>query len=235
MRPSLKVIAGACLLLGAALLLASCETVNRLDRYSVEDATLAVDMRVPPEPTMKVGYSVTFDLHDPLVTVLSVGTNIAKAGEASEAEVRMREALQSVDVPAILLKEATSACAQALDARLEDRRIDADYLLNLDVHEYGIEADSPGGGVSLRLRLTASLYHNNSGELVWRRGIVVHKNASPSLFGLGDIVGNIVSAGALSDMSIEQMAAGFTRLAEDSARVVARTMEDDLYAARYDE
>jgi hypothetical protein len=234
MKPMGKILFGSFLLLPLALGLVSCRTVNKLDEYRVEDATMAVDMRVPPAPTFKIGYWVTLDSDHPVRTVLSIGTTIAKASEASEAEARMRQALASVDVPGILLAEASSACTTALDARREPQKQGADYLLDLDIHDYGIEADSPWQGVSLNLKLTASLFHNESGDLVWRRSIAMHQNASPAMFGFGSIVGNIVTAAALSELSTEQLEEGFQRLAVESARSLARTMEDDLYEARYD-
>jgi hypothetical protein len=229
-----QVYLGAGAAAAAVLLLASCTTINRLDRYRIEDATLATDMRVPPAATLDINYSVHIDSKNPIVTALSVGTTIIKASEASRAEAAMREALTGVDVPGIILGETSRACASALDARLvSGRGQKADYILDLDIREYGIKASSPGSAVSLHLRMVATLSHNRSGDIVWRRNISVDDPAMPQMFGVGHIVGDIVTAGVLSSLTVEQLEEGFRQLALESARSVARRLERDLYKARY--
>ncbi len=212
----------------AAVGLFACQTVNRLEDYRIRGAAVAVDVPAPPAPAFKIDYSVTLDSHNPLATALSIGTNLAKANEASLAEGRMREALGSVDVRGILRQEAESACATALGAEVSPEGAGADFLLSLEIHEYGLEADSPWQGVRLFMRVTARLYDNESGDLAWRRSITVDQNASPEMFGMGSIVGNIVTAASLSELSTEELAQGFEGLARESARVIARRLEHDL-------
>ena len=218
----------------AACLLAACTTVNKLDKYPLRDASLAVDMAPAPDPSLDVNYDLTLNSHDPVGSVISLGTNIAKAAEAGQAEDRMRTALESVDVPAIVRGEAWEACASALGARKEEDRYNADYLLDLSITHFGIDTQAPWGAVQLRVQLTASLYYNESSELVWRREIDVHEPASPSMFGLGRLFGNLVTTGVLANLTTDQLAAGFAELARSSAREVGRTLHDDLFAVRYD-
>ncbi len=223
---------GLVLLAAAAV---GCTTVNKFDEYRVEGATVAVTMRKPPLPTLDVGYNLTLDPKDQLRTALSIGTTLIKAYEASKIEPLMNEALTTVDVPTIVQREAYTACLAALDAISDGSRFGADYLLDLDIREYGIDADSPWGAVSLNIRLTAQLFHNSSGELVWRRDFSIKKRASTDMFGaLGEAAGNIVSAAALSNLSEQDLAAGFEQLALNAARSIASTLEDDLYEARFE-
>lgn len=234
----MKAIGRSALLLGgiAALfvLLGGCATVNRLGEYDVEGTSIAATMRVPPEPTVKVQYVVRYEPRDPLYTVMSIGTNIAKAAEAEQADERMREALANVDVPGIVQDEAFAACAKALDADRVKYKGDADYVLRLEIHEYGIAADSPFGAVSLRMRLTASLTHTRSSELVWRRSVRVDDPASPQMFGFPVMIGDVVTAGVLANLTTRQLERGFEQLAEKAGRSVARSLEEDLYRARYE-
>ena len=216
-----------------ALILASCQTVNKLDTANFEGATLAANMQSPPAPRLDIRYDVTLDSHNPVYSALSVMTNLAKAGQAQKAENAMREALSSVDVPSLILDKAYVACASALRAHYEEQGMRADYLLLLSIHDWGIEATSPGTAVSLHIRLTASLLRNHGGELVWRRNFTVNDPASPDMFGLGQIVGNMVTATVLSNMTAQQMADGFEELARRSARSVAKHLQNDLYSARY--
>lgn len=216
-----------------AVVFASCTTVNRLDLHRTENATIAANLRVPPEPRFDVHYAIVFDSKNPVGTALSIGSNIAVAAQASRVEDRMREALMSIDVPRIVLDETSAAAAQALDARQVSRKFQADYLLDLEVREYGIRADSPRGAVRLFMRLRARIYHNRSGDLVWRRNVSFEDRASPAMFGFGDIIGNVVTASALADLSTKEIADGFEQLALHSSRAIARKLERDLYAVRY--
>ncbi len=226
--PALASLAAA-----GARALASCATVNHLDEYDVENATVAGAMRVPPDPSVQVSYWVEVHRRSPLLTWLSIGSTIAAAGQGQAAEGRMHEALRAVDLPSIILDRGLTSCAQALDARKVRDRRDADFLLDFDIREYGIRATSPLGSVMLRVRLVAALYHTEGREIVWRREIEVNDPATPVMFGLGSIVGNVVTAEALAELSTPALEAGFERLADSAARSVARTLEDDLYAVRY--
>lgn len=224
---------GGCVLF-VTIAFTSCATVNRLDHHRVENATMSADLRVPPEPRMNIYSTVVFDSRNPVGTALSIGSNIALAAEASRVESRMREALLSVDVPSIVLEESYTAVTGALDAQKVFRKFGADYLLDLEIREYGIRADSPMAAVAMYMRLTARLYHNRSGELVWRRNVSVENRATPFMFGIGSVFGNVVTAGALANLSTEQIADGFESLAIESSRSLARKLERDLYSVRYD-
>jgi hypothetical protein len=215
-----------------AAVVISCATTNRLGDYDFNGAPLASDLRNPPQPTIDVHYRVIVDAHDPVGTVLSVGTSYGKAQEAAKAEERMRDALASVDVPGIVLERASAACAAALGARQVESRSDADFLLDLEILNYGLHAGSRGGAVSLRINVTARLHSLRDGELVWRRDLRLDRQMNPALFGGSSIVGNVVSAAVLANLTTEQMAAGFRTLAEDTASYVGRTLEDDFMAAR---
>lgn len=233
MRSYARVLAFAGAVLVAGALFGSCTTVNRLHRYRFEGTTLAADLRVPPEPKFNIYYAVRFDSDNPIGTALSIGTNIAVAAEASRAEDRMRAALRAVDIPKIVLDESFSACAEALDVRKVDKRDRSDYLLDVDIREYGIHAASPHGAVSMNMTVTASLYDKKDDRLVWRRRVSTKDRATPQMFGFGHIIGNVVTAGALANLSTEEIETGFERLARESSRSLARRLERDLYSARY--
>jgi hypothetical protein len=229
---SIKKILKAVVICGAlAALAVGCTSTNHLDRYRFSGAPMAADLRTPPQPTIDVHYRVIVSANDPVGTVLSIGTSYGKAQEAAKAEEKMREALASVDLPGIILRGASSACADTLRARLVEHQSDADYLLDLEIERYGLHAGSSGGSVSMRINLNTRLHSLRDGELVWRRDLHLDRPLSPGLFGDG-VVGNIVSAGVLASLTTEQLATGFRRLAEDTAVWVGRTLEDDYLAVR---
>ncbi len=233
MKASRRMIAGVAAAAAAVLLLSSCQTINRLDRYRIEGSTLAADMREPPRAELGIDYSVHIDAKNPIGTALSVGTSLLKASEAEKAEANMREALDSVDVPAIVLRETAKSAARALNADLVERSDRPDLLLDLDIREYGIEAPSWGSAVSLHMRIVATLYHTKSRDTIWRRAITVDDPASPQMFGVNNVVGDIVTAGVLSSLTVEELEEGFRTLALESARSLGRRLEKDFYRAVY--
>jgi len=223
----------------AAMLLASCMTVNHLDRYDFEGSSLAMDMRTPPEPRLRIEYDIQMDSHSPVISALSVVTNLAKAGQAAKAREAMRAALMEVDVPEIVRAQTFSACAASLGAQQAASRRGADYVLSLRIDEWGIEARSPVAVVTLHMKLVASLYPAGVGrgasedDLAWRREVTVDQPADPEMFGVGAILGNMVTATVLSEMTEEDLARGFRELGSLTARRVAMILERDLDRARF--
>lgn len=223
------------LVLGLAFLgLFSCTTVNHLDRYDFEDTKLALNLRTPPAPDLDTDYWVNLDSDNPVITVMRVGTTIAKAAEASRAEDRMRDALERVDVPGIMADGAYAGALSALDAQTVSRESRADFVLDLEIQDYGIDAHSYGGSVALKIEIVARLLDQKRDELVWRRHFSVSEKASPYLFGVHDVLGNVVTIGVLANLEVEDLEEGFQALAEKAAGKIARRLEDDLYEARYD-
>jgi hypothetical protein len=217
----------------AMLLLGSCMTVNKLDSYDLYGSRLAVVMRTPPAPRMNVDYDVFIDSHNPIYSALSVLTNIAKANQAYHAETVMRDALDVADVPAIIRERAFSACAAALDVEPVRARAEADYILELDIREWGIDARSAWDPVSLRIQVSARLYRSYSDEMIWRRELTVKQSASPEMFGVGHVVNNMVTTAVLSEMTRDELETGFRELAATAAARVARSLEKDLDASRH--
>jgi hypothetical protein len=233
MRASRKILWGVLAAATVSILLASCTTINRLDRYEIEGATLATDMRQPPQPRLGIDYQVHIDSKNPIVTALSVGTNILKASEAEKAEASMLRALDSVDVPAIVLSETGRAAARALNADLVERSQRPELLLDLEIREYGIQAPSWGSAVTLHMSIIATLYHTKSRDTIWRRAVTVDDPASPQMFGMHQVVGDVITAGVLSSLTVEQLEEGFRTLAGESARSVSRRLERDFYRVVY--
>ena len=91
-----------------------------------------------------------------------------------------------------------------------------------------------GGSVALEIQITARLLDPRGDELVWRRHFSVSEEASPYLFGVHDVVGNVVTIGVLANLEVDDLERGFQALAEEAAGKIARRLEDDIYDARYD-
>jgi len=222
-----------------ALVLAGCTTVNHLDRYDFEGSRLGMDFRTPPEPQLRINYDITLDSHNAILSALSVMTNLAKANQAAQVRENMRAALGEVDVPQIVRSQTFSACASSLGAAQVESRRDSDYVLVLRIDEWGIEARNAFTPVSLHMKLLATLYPASAGrststeDLAWRREVTVDQPADPDMFGGSSLIGNMVTATVLSNMTEEDLVRGFRELGSLTARRVAMILERDLDEARF--
>ncbi len=235
-RTTLSKIRAAATVLGGlaiALALFSCATVNRLGEFDAQGHSLGAQMRIPPQPDMDVHYNLKLDFSNLVGTAINVGSTIAESANAQRVETLMREALDFVDVPGIVREEAWSTCLTVLDAQREEDPGSAEYLLDFDIHKYGIHAGSWTSAVTLRVKLTVSLYHTGENAVVWRRNIDVERPATPSMFGLDATLGNVVTTLALASLEEPALENGFDALARDTALTVARTLQSDLYDARF--
>jgi hypothetical protein len=88
--------------------------------------------------------------------------------------------------------------------------------------------------VSLHLRMVVTLYSTRGRDIVWRRAVTVDDPANPQMFGAGQVVGDIITAGVLSSLTVDQLEEGFRQLARESARSVGRRLERDFYRATWD-
>jgi hypothetical protein len=228
----IPVMSGALVIL-AFLALSSCETINRLGQFDFKGRGMAAQMRLPPEPKMDVHYHVKVDFSNPLGMALNIGSNIAKAENADRVEMLMRQALTVVDVPGMVRDESYSTCLSVLETEREEDPDNAEYLLDFDIHKWGIHASSWVSAVTLRMKLTVSLYSNAEKAVVWRRGLDVERAATPVMFGLDQTLRNFVTSAELAGMSEESLINGFDQLARDTAREISRTLQDDFYQARY--
>ncbi len=92
----------------ALLLLAGCNTTNRLHDYDFDDARVAVVANMPPRPVVFTDllYEGRIDPDDPIGSIFRVGSAIVKQAEAQQAQERMNSALDHVDVADRVAQEA---------------------------------------------------------------------------------------------------------------------------------
>lgn len=212
-------------------MLASCASTE-LAYHSFEGEPLRLVVRVAPEARVDADYFVTIDPDDPVGTVISIGSSVAKATQVKGARQKMNAALQELDVRSILEDEVGGYFEDVMEMRITDSRRDASYYLSVEVREYGIEASGPGSSVEFVLRGSAELYDTATNDRIWRDRFHRSLRVSPSFFGLPRSAGNVVSAAMLSELTEEEITSGIERVTREAAWEMGREFEDDLYRAR---
>ena len=225
-----------CLILGAILIALcsfwGCYTINKLEGHSFRERTVAAVMITPPPPMV---FS-EIDLYDEHGSILSqaikIGTAIAKEVEAGKAQARLSEALANVDIPEYIRQDILWNGSEHLHYDPVDDERDADYTYVVKIEKYGIEAPSWFASVRFIIDLRVRLVDAQSDKLVWRRKIVTREPVHSSLFGASNIVGDIISASVLADLSEEELAIGFQNLAAFAAGRVAEILFEDYLDAQ---
>lgn len=215
------------------ILLAGCVTLNRLDEFQLEDRTAAAVILRPPRAQVFTNFSFWIDPNDPVGSALRVGSGFIREAEAKKAQERMDKALESVDLAEIIQVRTLEGGAEIIHCQTVDRTDRADLLFDIEIREYGIDARSGGAGLDFHINVQVELLDTREKATVWRRRIRENKPISPYVFGLDDTVGTVLTAVALSQLTEEQMAKGFERLAEDAAVHIVSKLHKVFLKVRY--
>lgn len=230
MKPLIKWLI---LLLGMTMLLGmGCGSSNRLMEYDFREHTAAGMMAVPPPPEIFTDSFFMVDEGDLLATAIRIGTTIAKEVEIAETQQKLDQAMEEVDVPEIIRMEALHQCAKTLRAEPVDDENNSDFLFDFQIQNYGIDAKSWSASVHFKIDVKVFLIDNEDNTEIWRKRVRERMPISREVFGLPDAAGDIITAVALSNLTVEQMADGFEHLALYTADRVARRLQHDLAKAR---
>ena len=218
-------------LAAVAVLLAGCASTE-LARYNFAGAPMSVDARVSPDAEVGAYYSVVIDANDPVRTALSIGSSLAKANQVAEVERKLAAALKQTDIRTVVEDELSEFVETTLGVRVVDDRGRADFRMLINVESYGLDAGGPGSGIEFEMTAEATLFDLREGGRIWRTRETVSREASPSMFGLPPVAGNVLSAVMLSELTEDEIARGLDRLARDAAWEIGVELEDDIYRAR---
>lgn len=212
-------------------LLGACASAELAERR-FEGESMRLIVRTVPGARVRADYDFFFDPDDPVGTIISIGTSVAKATQVEAARRKMDAALAELDIATILEEEVGDYFTAVMEMRITESRTRATYAMNVEVDEYGISASGPGSNVEFVLNGSAELYDAGTGDRIWRERFRRSEDVSPSFFGLPPAAGNVFSAAMLADLTEEEIAIGIERVTRDAAWEVAEEFERDLYRAR---
>ena len=209
-----------------------CYTINKLEGHSFREQTAAAVMITPPPP-MVFSEVDLYDEHGSILTqALKIGTAIAKEVEAGKAQARLRDALAEVDIPEYIRQDILWNGSENLHYDPMDDERSADYNFVIKIEKYGIQAPSWFANVHFIIDLRVRLVDARTEKLIWRRKVVTREPVHSNIFGVSNIVDDIISASVLSDLSEEELATGFENLAAFAAGRVAEILFEDFLDAQ---
>jgi hypothetical protein len=214
------------------VVLASCAT-SQLEYYEFDGESMRLRVIVSRNARVSADYFVNIDPEHPIVTILSIGTSVAKASQVEQAQDLVDSASRRLDVGRILEEELSAYYEDAFDMKIVDSSHRATYEMSVEVDSYGIEASGADSSVEFHISGVARIYDAQRRERIWRDRFSEYIPISPSVFGLPGSAGNVLSAAMLSDLTEEEVAWGLEQVTRNAAWEVASEFDRDFYRRRW--
>ena len=223
----------SCLLLAACAASTACASGNTLRDYDFRNRTLSVVSDMPPRPeVLSRSYFMAGPSGDPLRDLLRVGARVAREVEARAIEERLDSAASLIDVGYVLEDNTLERAARYLGADPIMEQRGGDYLLELIVIEYGIDAEAWDAQAEFFVEADATLLDSASGAEIWRADIEA-RDPIGSVVVLGrSEIRDLITAAMLATLSVDEIVEVLESLADYSARVITDRLRDDLRDAR---
>jgi hypothetical protein len=205
-------------------------TRHHLGEYTFADRTLALVVLGTPAPGLITG---GYDLRTEDVVELAskLGSKVVKDVEARRARARMDSATARMRLTDSLAKRALVRTSRYLGVRPTTSAADADFLLEVHMRNYGLDA-SGSGAASLYTNAEAVLLDRRTGREIWNVTVHGTDRLTARVRGTGDVGGSIIAAGTLHTMTVEDFQYALDQLMTLSANVVADELRSALREAR---
>ncbi|MBN2016684.1 MAG: hypothetical protein JW794_00895 [Candidatus Cloacimonetes bacterium] len=221
-------------------LFACSNAYKKLIPYTFNDKTVAAVITSTPWGnvstnsyfTISTGTSKKSSSEDILSTVLNVATTVINSVEASKAQAKMDSAMKHVDVSKIIKTQTLNQGSAILHFNPIDDTHTADFLFSITINSYGISANSWASSVNFNMDVTLKIYDNHTSELIWKTGVSESDPVSSAFFFGNTAAGNVLTALQLSQLSQDQMKAGFQHMAEYAANKLVEKLQKDYSKSR---
>jgi hypothetical protein len=202
---------------------------HHLNEYDFANKSLALVVLGTPAPGIVTG---GYDLRsDDVVELASMaGSKIVKDVEARRARAKMDSATSRMRLTDSLAKRALERSSRYLGLRPEVWAVDADFLLEVHMRNYGI--DVSGSAASLYTNAEVVLLDRRTGREIWNVKVHGTDRLSPRVRGAGGVGGSIIAAGTLHTMSVGDFQDALDQLMSLSANVVADELRSALRDVR---
>ncbi|MFC1559446.1 hypothetical protein ACFL39_02535, partial [Gemmatimonadota bacterium] len=200
--------------------------------YELGESNIAALTFMPPRANVFTNLDIRIDPDDLIRSAIRVGTSVAREIEAEKARARLDSAMTMVDVPAIIEEGVLFQTAEMLDFRPVNEVRSADFIFNIDMKRYGIDANSWDAGTFFIIDARIELIDNSEHRRIWKGRVESREPLSARIFGLNSPVENVLDAIALSELSVEEMATGLEYLANFSAGLIAEKLYRDFIRSR---
>lgn len=209
---------------------AACGGTQHLSEYDFTGHSLAVVSYAPYAPELWTG-GVNVDADNPVSAVLQGASRAAKEVEGEKARTRLDSAARQVDVGKVMSKRLLERTSRYLGAEPVEDRKDADFLLELDVRRLAIDARGKGRA-KLYMEGNVSLLDRTTGREIWHTGVTARDPLTPHVSHAEDLPTDVVAAGVLYSLSVEDFQGMLENMADLSTQAVMDRLRSDLREIR---
>ncbi len=214
-----------------ALVVAACGGHNHLADYNFTSRSLAVVYVAPPSPELLTGWYAVPNVDDPVSAVVAAGSGVAKEVVGRKARTRLDSATRNVNIDSLMSTRTLERASRYLGAAPSADRRSADFLLEVNMHNSGIDIRGQNAAY-LFMSATAVLLDARSGREIWSFDVNGRNRLTPFLFGDNRLPTGAVTAGVLNTVSVEDFQRALEQLADFSSNEIADRLREALRDAR---
>jgi hypothetical protein len=202
---------------------------HHLAEYAFADRSLGLVYIAPPAPVLYTGGYGVPRTDDAVMAVVQAGASVVKEVEARRARARLDSASARVNVADLLAKRTIERAARYLGMRAAGASETADYVLEVQMRSFGIDASSASAAY-LYTNAEAVLLERRTGREIWSAKVHGTDRLTPVVRGPDKVPGAIITAGTLTTVSVADFQQALDQLANLSSIVIS----DELRAALRD-
>lgn len=216
-----------------AIAVAGCGGGHHLADYPFASRTLAVVYIAPPRPELLTGYYDVRKSENVVDAVVRTGAGVAREREARRASARLDSASTRVDIPALLAQRTLARASRYLGTTPVANAEAADYILEVQMTRYGINARDENAAYLFTFAETV-LLDRRTGREIWNVKVHGRDRLTPFVAGSSAIPGTVITAATLGSVSVANFKEALNQLAESSSNVVTNELRAALRDARND-
>lgn len=216
-----------------AAFFAGCGGGHHLAEYPFASRTLAVVYIAPPRPELLTGYYDVRKSENVVDAVVRTGAGVAREREARRASARLDSASTRVDIPALLAQRTLARASRYLGTTPVTDAEAADYILEVQMTRYGINARDESAAYLFTFAETV-LLDRRTGREIWNVKVHGRDRLTPFVVGSSPIPGSVITAATLGSVSVANFKDALNQLAESSSNLVTNELRSALRDARND-
>jgi hypothetical protein len=214
------------------LAVAACATTHHLSEYEFQDKTLAAVYDFPPFPEVLTGEFASEGPADPVRDLVRAGTQLVKEIHAEELRARLDTASSAAAMPDRLAGRALMRTSRYLGTHIEEQIEHSDFLLEVNVREYGIDAEAWDSVAHFFIDSEATLLDRASGREIWHANIRESRPVTRAAEAGDRRTRGVMTVAALAMLSVDDLTLTLQTLADYCADEITRHLRHDLEKVR---
>lgn len=210
---------------------AACGGHHHLDQYNFSNRSIALVYIEPPAPELLHGWYNVRPSESAVQTVFRAGASVAKEIQARRAIARFDSASDRVNFRAQLAQRTLERAARYLGTRAVANADSADFILEVQVRSFGLDARS-NNATSLFTRAEAVLLDRRTGREIWNEAVRGHEQLTPWVYGGGVVPSAGISAITLSTVTVADFQSALEQLVNYTSTLITNELRDKLRDVR---